>query len=234
MIDIDTFLTYLYVMVDDFCKQHPSCERHPGPSPSLTCSEVVTLALFGQWCHFTSERDFYRYARRHLRDALPSLPDRAQFNRLTRRYAEAVVACFLDLVKFLDAQQCAYEALDGTAAVTRDAKRRGSGWLPGLADIGWSNRLGWYEGFDVLLSVNPLGAITGFGFGSASTKDQPLAETFFALRAYPDPRLSTVGAPAQGPYVTDKGFEGQARHRHWQDAYGAVVICAPKRNSLHP
>ena len=35
MIDIDTFLTYLYVMVDDFCKQHPSCERHPGPSASL-------------------------------------------------------------------------------------------------------------------------------------------------------------------------------------------------------
>jgi hypothetical protein len=199
MIDIDTFLTYLYVMVDDFCKQHPSCERHPGPSASLSCSEVVTLALFGQWCHFSRERDFSRYARRHLRSAFPGLLDRAQFNRLMRRYAEAVVACFLDLVKLLDAPQCAYEALDGTAAVPRDAKRRGSGWLPGLADIGWRNRLGWDEGFDVRLSVNPLGAITGFGFGSASTKDQPLAETFFALRAYPDPRLPTVGAPARGP-----------------------------------
>jgi hypothetical protein len=86
----------------------------------------------------------------------------------------------------------------------------------------------------VLVSVNPTGAITGFGFGSASTKDQPLAETFFALRACPDPRLPTVGAPAHGPYVTDKGFEGHARHRHWQEAYGAQVICAPKRNSLHP
>jgi hypothetical protein len=234
MIDIDTFLTYLYVMVDDFCKQHPSCEYRPGPRTSLTCSEVVTLALFGQWCHFTSERDFYRYARHHLRGAFPGLPDRTQFNRLTRRYAKAVVAFFLDLVELLDAQHCPYEALDGTAAVTRDAKRRGSGWLPGLADIGWSNRLGWYEGFDVLLSVNPLGAITGFGFGSASTKDQPLAETFFALRAYPDPGLRSVGAPAQGLYVTDKGFEGQVRHRYWQEVYGAVVICAPKRNSLHP
>ena len=44
MIDIDTFLTYLYVMVDDFCKQHPSCVHHPGPSASLTRSEVGTLA----------------------------------------------------------------------------------------------------------------------------------------------------------------------------------------------
>ena len=39
---------------------------------------------------------------------------------------------------------------------TRDAKRRGRGWLADIA----SNRLGWYEGFQ--LSVNPQGVITGF------------------------------------------------------------------------
>ena len=65
----------------------------------------------------------------------------------------------------------------------RDAKRRGEGWLAGYADIGWSNRLGWYEGFRLLSAVEPTGVITGFGFGPASTKDQPMAETFFALRA---------------------------------------------------
>jgi hypothetical protein len=35
-------------------------------------------------------------------------------------------------------------------ACFRDAKRRGGGWLAGYADIGWSNRLGWYEGFRLL------------------------------------------------------------------------------------
>ncbi len=35
MIDIDTFLTYLCVVVDDFYKQYPSCEHNPGPSASL-------------------------------------------------------------------------------------------------------------------------------------------------------------------------------------------------------
>ena len=118
--------------------------------------------------------------------------------------------------------------------LTRDAKRRGLGWLPGLADVGWSNRLGWYEGFEVLLSVTPQGAITGFGFGAASTSERNLAETFFALRARPDPRLATVGAAAHGVYVTDKGFEGRARRGHWRDDYGAVVICAPQRHSRHP
>jgi hypothetical protein len=43
--------------------------------------------------------------------------------------------------------------------------------------------------------------ITGFCFGSASTADQPLAETFFALRANPDRRLLSVGAAFSGIYV---------------------------------
>lgn len=34
--------------------------------------------------------------------------------------------------------------------------------------------------------------------------------------------------------VSDRGFEGQKRHQHWQDAYGAVVLCVPKRNNRHP
>src|SRR5512144_427677 len=152
MVDIDTFLTILYVMVDDFCKQPwaPEAPR-PGPAAALTQAEVVTLALFGQWQPFGSERGFYRSAQRHLRAAFPTLPDRSQFNRVLRQHADAVVACFRHLVQCLQAQHCAYEALDGTAAPTRDAKRRGRGWLPGIAELGWSHRLGWYEGFHVLL-----------------------------------------------------------------------------------
>jgi hypothetical protein len=53
----------------------------------------------------------------------------------------------------------------------------------GLADIGWSNCLRWYEGFHLLTAVTPVGVMTGFG--PASSKDQPLAETYFALRHHP-------------------------------------------------
>ncbi len=56
MMDTDTFLTTLYVMADDFCKYQLPPEKTPGPKPSLTRSEVVTLALFGQWSCFLSER----------------------------------------------------------------------------------------------------------------------------------------------------------------------------------
>jgi hypothetical protein len=106
----------------------------------------VTLALCGQWQGFGSERGFYRYAQRHLRAAFPSLPAREQFNRQMRQHHDALVAFFRHLAALLAAQRCAYEALDSSGVPSRDAKRRGAGWLPGLADIGWSNRWGWYEG----------------------------------------------------------------------------------------
>jgi hypothetical protein len=234
MIDIDTFLTILYVIVDDFCKTSLPLEPHPGPQAALSRSEVLTLAMCAQWQSFGSERGFYRYAQRHLRAAFPQLPTREQYNRQVRQHHDALVAFFLHLVHLLTAQRCAYEALDSSGVPIRDAKRRGAGWLPGLADIGWSNRLGWYEGFHLLLAVNPVGVITGFGFGAASTKDQPLAGTFFALRCWLQPELPSVGAPARGLYVVDKGFEGQANQARWGQTYGAQVICPPKRKSRTP
>ena len=48
MIDIETDLSTLYVMVDDFCKAKWPLELiHTGPQASLSRSEVVTLAVFG-------------------------------------------------------------------------------------------------------------------------------------------------------------------------------------------
>jgi hypothetical protein len=81
MYDVDTFLTVLYVTVDDVIKTQPAAAPRPGPAAALCPSEVITLALFGQWRQFSSERAFYRYALRHLRWAFPTLPERSQFNR---------------------------------------------------------------------------------------------------------------------------------------------------------
>ena len=221
-------------MVDDFCRLSLPPEPHPGPQAALSRSEVVTLALCGPWQSFGSERGFYRYAQRHLRAAFPPLPTREQYNRQVRTQPTALGAFLLYLVRLLAAQRCAYEALDSSGGPTRDAKRRGAGWLPGLADSGWRNRLGWYAGVQLLLAVHPGGVLTGFGVGAASTQEQPLAETCFALRRQPHPGLASVGAPARRPSVVDKGFDGQAKHRAWWMTYGAQVICPPKRHSKTP
>jgi hypothetical protein len=233
MLDVDTFLTTLYVMVDDFCHSQPP-KRRPGPQTSLSESEVLTLAIFARWSRFASERDFYRYAQSHLRDAFPTLPDRSQFNRLVRDHLDLIEEVALHLAEVMGARKCSYQALDSSAMPVRDAKRRGTGWLTGYADIGWSNRLGWYEGFRLLVAVDPVGVITGFGFGPASATDQQVAETLFAVRHQPNRRLRSAGCASSGPYVADKGFEGTKNHKRWLECYGAQVIHPPKRNSRRP
>jgi hypothetical protein len=127
MVEVDTFLTTLYVIVDDFCQSHVPTKRRPGPEASLSSSEVLTLAIFARWSRFGSERDCYRYAQTHLREAFPTLPDRSQFNRSVRHHLVLIEAVALHLVEMMEAQECAYEALDTFAMPVRDAKRRGEG-----------------------------------------------------------------------------------------------------------
>ena len=228
MIDIDDFITTLFVLVDDFCEEEPSPPK-PGPDCKFSESEAMTLLIFSQWSRFLSERDFYRFAYKELRGAFPDLPSRPQLNRQWRSLHDKVCAFFTYLADALDAPEALYEALDATAVVTRNAKRRGGGWLVGEADIGYSNRLGWFEGFKLLLATTPEGVITGFGLSPASAKDQPMAETFFYLRANPDPRVASIGETACGQYYpVDKGFEGPKNHERWRKAYRAYVICPPK------
>src|SRR5947209_9101540 len=108
MLDTDTFLTQLYCSVDDFCQSKLAPEPRLGHPPSLCRSEVVTLAVFSQWFQFGSECGFYRFARRHLLRAFPSLPDRAQFNRLVREHRKSLTAFFLHLAECLQEEACSY------------------------------------------------------------------------------------------------------------------------------
>jgi len=232
MVDIDTFLITLYVRVDDFCKLHPlsfeetnvwPCGRHA----ALSRSEVLTLALFGQWYRFRSERDFYRFAQQRLRHLFPKLPDRSQFVRAQARYARSLHAFALHLPQLLAAPAAPYEVIDRVGLATRTCGRRGREWLAGIADKGLCGRLGFFWGLHMLDATTPEGVITGFALSCASRKDQPMAQQFFALRNWPDPDLPSIGVHGQSrTYAFDKGFSGPHLHRLWEAAFTIAVVGA--------
>jgi hypothetical protein len=229
MFDPETFLTELYVLADEFCATRPASAGGHGPAASLWPSEGVPLAIFGQWAQFPSECAFDRWASHHLRAAVPTLPSRPPLNRLIRHASATITAFARSLGQALAAtEEPAFEIIDGTGVRTRNAKRRGIGWLPGRADIGWCTRLGWYAGVRLLLDTTPRGAITGFGAGPASTNDRVLAETFFAVRATPDPQLPSVGAPVSDHYIAAMGFSGDARQARGRRDSAACVVCPPQ------
>ncbi len=144
MMDLDTFLTTVYVLIDDRCVL-PVEPPQPGPAPALTRTQTLTLAIASQWAPFASERAFFRYGRRHLLAAFPHLPSRPQFNRLVRRWHDGLVAVGLQVAAWLDAPQARYQVLDTIGLATRNSQRRGTGWLAGQVDIGYCSRLGWFE-----------------------------------------------------------------------------------------
>jgi hypothetical protein len=245
MVDVDTFLTTVYVVVDEYDKAQGQAQparlptRQRGCAPALSRSEVVTLAIFGQWAQFRSERAFYRFAERHLRAAFPSLPARSQFNRQLRTVAvhAIVVAVGQRLADELcrAAGGCAYEVLDSTGIPTRNSDRRGHGWLEGQADRGWCTRLGWYVGLHLLTVVTPAGVLTGYGCAPAASADVRLADTLLAVRQWPQAALPEVGQTwGAGYYVADTSFEGQRWLPRWRVAYGAYVLCPPKRHQPFP
>lgn len=126
--DFETFLTTLYCMVDTFCKAERLVPAKSAGRPTSLCvSEILTLALFGQWAQFRSERAFYRWAERHLRDAFPTLPNYSQFNRLQRAHQAQLVAFFRYSVRMARRDWDLYEVLDGYGVAVRNKSRRGDG-----------------------------------------------------------------------------------------------------------
>lgn len=253
-LDLDTFLTALYTIVDDLymrdCLQHkPS---RPGRRVQLSDSEVLTLMLCSQWFG-TSQRAFIRYATEHWRDYFPTLLSQSAFNRRSRDLSGALIAVSEAVSEELGAYTSAYQAID---SVPVPLARRCRGVRHRLfsdeASIGkgGSDR-DFYYGCKLLLAVSPDGVITGFMLAPASTEDRWVAESFLCWRNDPLSRpyepsdlpspirhngkryvgatgpiwpRSAVGRAVSEPYLADNGFFGAFWQKHWSERYGAKAL----------
>lgn len=235
MISPDTFLTELYVLVDDFCKENaPSATEQTiwpcGRVRALSRSEVVTLSIFGQWGRFRSEREFWSFCEQRLLGLFPDLPHRSEFVRAQQRFEPTTGAFALHVAAALKIEDAPYEVIDRCGLATRTCGRRGRDWLGGYANKGMCGRLGFFWGLQLMCATTDEGVITGYGFAPGSTKDQPMAETLFAARHRRDPSLPTAGTGARLKYyVVDKGFSGPKRKRFWKERYGVNVVGAPHK-----
>lgn len=258
LMDLDTVLVALYTIVDDLYQQHVAGAKpvRPGPRPTVSDSEVLTLALCGQWGG-RSERAFLRYVRPYWRGYFPRLLSQSAYNRRCRDLAGVLVALVPVVARELRAAGAAYEVIDTVAVPVvrrcRGCRRRRLGEI---AALGWGGSdKDWYYGCKLLLAVLPTGGVTGFVLAPASTEDRWLAEALLGGRAAPQarprqrqdllrptrpngtpyvgptgPRWPQAGAgpPSTGPYLADKGFEGTQWQAHWDQDYGAPVLTPPK------
>jgi hypothetical protein len=151
MMDLDSFLVSLYVLVDDWWRERhpPSVPNKPG-RPALLCeSEVLTLAILAQWPRFRSERDFWRFASSHLREYFPMLCTQGQLNRRIRALQPELRSLQRDFAEDLAEPSALYRVMDTTlvpAMVRMRASRKGL--FCGQASFGRSaSKTEWVYGF---------------------------------------------------------------------------------------
>jgi hypothetical protein len=193
MLDHDTFLVTVYVLVDDIYKQRfaPLRPVRPGPAPALCDSEILTLGLLCQFHPARSEHAFLRFAARYWRSYFPVLPTRSTFNRRMRDLCGAFAALGPEIAgRIVRLMGCApaYEAMDGAAVpLVRRCRGRGCALFGDGASFGMGGAdRGWYYGVKLVCVVDRHGAISGFAACRADTEERWLAEAALRWRPYPD------------------------------------------------
>jgi hypothetical protein len=221
MLDLDSFLVSLYVLVEDWWKLQ-SASRPPksGRPALLSDPEVLTLAILAQWPRFRSDRDFWRFASWHLRSYFPTLCSQSQLNRRIRALEPELRELQRTFAQELACPSAVYRVMDTTlvpAIVRVRASRKGL--FCGQATFGRSaSKTEWVYGFKVALVVDPDGVITAFGLAPAASDERPIGDALVASDRY-------------GAYLADKGFTGVEWERLWMEIYGALVVATPKDNS---
>jgi hypothetical protein len=220
-LDLDTFLTAVYTVVDDLYRERlaAALRRRPGPAPALSDSEVLTLAICAEWGPWDSERGFWRFARRRLRHLFPRLVDQSEFNRRRRSLYPALAAIQRAVARRLGADLEKERLLDTKPVAVMVLKRHDDRGLTfdGQAAVGWCQaKRQYYYGFKLVLSLTLEGVIARYDLVPANVDDREAA--------------AEVLEPGCR-YWADKGFYGRECRREWAESDGAVVRAEPPRGT---
>lgn len=259
--NLDTFLTELYVFVDDWYKAEGAAlmKRHAGGALEMSDSEVITLAIVGQWrvgVPWQSERGMGRYFQAHGRHWFPTLLQPSALNERIRLLWGALVRLQQVLGAQLESAQTLYECVDCVplpACSLAQAERESGHWLWWSSIGRGGTQGGWFFGEQILVAVSQASAVTGWLVGPASTDDRWMLQVFLSGRAgcpewsAPAPAagkgktplsapvgqilpLQSVGRTHSRSYLADGGFNGARWRAHWRQ-YGADVITIPPKNA---
>lgn len=251
-LDLETFLTTLYVITDDLyvASVMPKLPVTGGPAPKLSDAEVLCLGLAAQWrsgVPWHTERGFVRYALKHLRTFFPQMTSQSAFNRRLRRLWGAFIliqqAVADQLHRVLDC-----EIMDCVPVpVARGARSFHPGWLADIARIGKGGNDRYFYGLHLLLVVSASGVATGWTLAAGNIQDRWLAELLLSSRAgQPQltgpqtddatPRLApptdwigpvqSCGRWQDCPLLADLGYAGDDWREHWRD-YAVDVLTPP-------
>jgi hypothetical protein len=254
-LDLETFFTALYVIVDDLYQDQvqPQMPASGGPPAAMSDSEVLCLGLAAQWrsgVPWKTERGVLRYVRKHLQCLFPTLLSQSAFNRRLRRLWGAFLL-IQDAVATQLVRAEELDVMDGfPIPIARGARSFRPGWLAGIARVGKGGNDRYFYGVRMMMVISQSGVATGWALAAGNVQERWVAELLFSTRAgrpqvqgplapathqplVTPPRewmapVPRSGAASNKPIMTDSGFRGDAWLVHWAEAYGVHVYPLPK------
>jgi DDE family transposase len=230
--DLDTLATALYVTTDDLLAAHPErLQSRPrvGIAPKISDAELLTLAVMQALLGYTSEARWLRYARTHLLQMFPHLPQQPGYNKRLRKLATTMAW----LVRMLGGQTSIAGddvwVVDSTpveCARSRETVHRSE--LAGWAQYGYCashTRFFWGLRLHLLCTLHglPIGwALTGAKADERHALHDILAST-------PIPAAITAGG--HQTIIGDKNYYGAAFEAELADA--GITLLRPARQGEH-
>ncbi len=208
--DLDTLLTALYVLADDFLPRRPRARKNP----QITDAELVCLAVAQILLDCPSERRFLRFAMCRLGHLFPYLPKQPGYNKRLRRLAPEIGRAINYLV-FISPSFCdGLRLLDSTpvpCGQSRETVRRSE--FAGHAGYGYCrSHSRWFWGFRLYLLCSSDGTPIAFELAAANLPERKVAAAM----------LERV--PLEGhTVIADKGFAG-AEFEAFMAARGARFL----------
>lgn len=201
-VDENTFLTTVYCIVDDWYQQacKPHKPRRPGPAPTMSDSEVLTLAVLAQWHPTREETAVVAHAQRHWGDYFPCLLSQSAFNRRCRDLCGALAALAVAVGRRVAHRwgEQIHGALDAAPVpLLRRCRGQRHRLFADEAGIGHGGSDGdRYYGMHLLTGVTDTGAVTGFLLAPAGTDARWSTETWWQWQRDPAAPVPTPAALA--------------------------------------
>lgn len=194
--DLDTLLTAIYVLVDDFLPER----RGAGRPPKITDAELITLAVAQVFLGLPNDRQFLALAAYRLGHLFPYLPKQSGYNKRQRRLVPEISRAIDHLAFHSPGFGDGLRLLDSTpvpCAASRESVRRSE--FAGHAGYGYCrSHSRYFWGFRLYLLCSADGTPIAFELAPANAPEREAAREMLE-------RVQLCGQVV----IADKGFAGR-------------------------
>jgi hypothetical protein len=214
--DLDTLLTAIYVLLDDFLPERSG----PGRRPEITDAELITLAIAQVFLGVGNDRQVLGFAIGRLGHLFPYLPKQPGYNKRLRALAPQIVRSINYLAFVSPSIFDGLRLLDSTpvpCGASRETVRRSE--FAGTAAYGYCrSHSRYFWGFRLYLLCASDGTPITFELAPANAPEREVAAEMLE-------RVSLAGHTV----IADKGFAGRDFEAFMADR-GAVFLRPDRRD----